>query len=364
MTEMIRMLRMPRMTRMQTLFSIALASVFVVASLGCDSSRTADRAESASEAESLSGDSGGKTEDSNSETDAASESATQVPVDRNAVNEKNPALSSEENDSDPTIEKRELPATDGDVPFSLKFLSWNVESEGSDPDVIKRQLGEFDGYDVIALTEVLPAAAIDFGNAWGDDYDFIVSRTGNNDRMMLIFNKSTLSLVRKFELADINYKNRYRSPLVAHFKDNLSGKEMLVMVNHLARGSEKTRQIQAEKLVEWARDETLPIVALGDYNFDYVFATRKGNEGFRLFMQDNIWKWIEPIELIDTNWYDNPKEPDGKDDYPGSMLDFGFVAGSAKLWRASCKVIVRDGDFPDDETTSDHRPFELIVSGP
>jgi hypothetical protein len=44
------------------------------------------------------------------------------------------------------------------------------------------------------------------------------------------------------------------------------------------------------------------------------------------------------------------------------MLDFAFVAGPAKGWKAVCKVIVRDGDFPDDEATSDHRPIELRMS--
>ena len=146
-------------------------------------------------------------------------------------------------------------------------------------------------------------------------------------------------------------------------RDLLTGKELLVMVNHLARGSEEARQLQAKKLVQWARQESMPIVALGDYNFDYVFETRGGNEAFRLFMKDSVWEWVEPVELVDTNWYDNPQEPDGKDDYPGSMLDFVFVAGPAKDWTKSCKIIVRDGDFPDSEQTSDHRPYELIVSG-
>jgi len=247
--------------------------------------------------------------------------------------------------------------------LSLKFLSWNVESEGSDPATIVNELSEIGKYDVIALTEVLPQASGDFCEAFGEDYHYIMGETGRNDRMMLIYNENSMKYVRTFELDDINYKWKYRSPLVAHFKDLLTGKELLVMVNHLARGSAESRQIQAKKLVEWARDETMPIVALGDYNFDYVFETRKGNEAFRLFMKDNVWEWVEPLEMIDTNWYDNPEEPDGKDDYPGSMLDFAFVSGPAKDWTKSCKVIVREGDFPDDEKTSDHRPYELIVSG-
>ena len=48
--------------------------------------------------------------------------------------------------------------------------------------------------------------------------------------------------------------------------------------------------------------------------------------------------------------------------YPDSMLDFSFLAGAAKDWKAECRVIVRDGDFPDDDKTSDHRPVELILA--
>ena len=45
-----------------------------------------------------------------------------------------------------------------------------------------------------------------------------------------------------------------------------------------------------------------------------------------------------------------------------SMLDFNFVAGGVKDWKAESRVIVRDGDFHDDDKTSDHRPVELTIS--
>jgi hypothetical protein len=38
-----------------------------------------------------------------------------------------------------------------------------------------------------------------------------------------------------------------------------------------------------------------------------------------------------------------------------------FVAGTAKDCNAPSRVIVRKGDFPDDERTADHRPVELVV---
>ena len=36
-----------------------------------------------------------------------------------------------------------------------------------------------------------------------------------------------------------------------------------------------------------------------------------------------------------------------------------FVSGPAKRWDPKCRVIVRPGDFPDNDKTSDHRPVEL-----
>ncbi len=245
------------------------------------------------------------------------------------------------------------------------MLSWNVESEGADASVIADQLTQLnlnDHYDVFALSEVMPGDFGKFRDALGEHYKYAYSRSGNNDRLQILFNEDRFELVRQFSLDEINILNRYRAPLVVHLKDRINGTEFLVMVNHLARGKAEIRQEQATRLVEWARTQTLPVFALGDYNFDFVFETRKGNLAFANMLRDNIWRWVEPSELIDTNWYDNPQEPDGKDDYPGSILDFVFVAGPAKDWNSVCNVIVREGDFPDDEKTSDHRPIELIVS--
>lgn len=250
-------------------------------------------------------------------------------------------------------------------PIQYRLLSWNVESEGADSGVIADELTALnanDHYDVFTLTEVLPGDFGRFRNALGKHYKYAYSKSGNNDRLEILYNEDKFELVRHFEIKEINILNRYRAPLVVHLKDRSSETEFLVMVNHLARGKAEIRQQQATQLVQWARDQTLPVFALGDYNFDFVFETRKGNRGFENMLRDNIWRWIEPAELIDTNWYDNPRDPDGKDDYPGSILDFAFVAGPAKDWTSVCNVIVREGDFPDDEKTSDHRPFELIIS--
>ena len=93
---------------------------------------------------------------------------------------------------------------------------------------------------------------------------------------------------------------------------------------------------------------------------DYDFPTQKGNKAFDEFLTDDVWEWVKPDPLIDTNWCD--RDGDGLDDYPDSMLDFAFVAGTARDWNAESRVIVRPSDFPDDKHTADHRPVELTVT--
>ena len=245
----------------------------------------------------------------------------------------------------------------------FKILAWNVESDGADPAVIAEQLKELDGYQIYALSEVNKKDFGSFHKALGEEFKSINGTHKENDHLQLIYNAKQLELLRWSEMEEhggikFNYENRaLRCPLFAHFRDLKTKEEFQVVSNHLARGNAKFRTQQAIGLREWARLQTIPTIAIGDFNFDYEFKTRRGNEGFKEFTRDNVWKWIEPKKLIDTNWYD--REKDGEDDYPGSMLDFAFVAGPAKGQSWSCHVIVRPGDFPDDGKTSDHRPIVL-----
>ena len=133
-------------------------------------------------------------------------------------------------------------------------------------------------------------------------------------------------------------------------------------------------------LREWARQQTKPIIAAGDYNFDFDFRNLTGNQSMALFMRRPasdggafVWQWVVPspefsvsgtsdadrrvgmlTEWIDTNWAGD----NGSDRYRDSMLDFIFVAQRARDWKAEANIIFRPGDFPDDERTSDHRPVE------
>ena len=91
-----------------------------------------------------------------------------------------------------------------------------------------------------------------------------------------------------------------------------------------------------------------------------AYLEKKGNKAFDEIVQDNVCQWVKPEPLVDTQWWDR----NGRDYRPDSALDFAFVSGDVKKWNPKCRVIVRKGDFPDNDATSDHRPIELRITVP
>lgn len=250
-----------------------------------------------------------------------------------------------------------------DVP-PIAIVSWNMESDGSDPAVIMAQLRELQKskpFNILALSEVPRDSQKMFGEFFGSNGQSLLGTTGNNDRLILAWDSSVYEWTHKEELFEVDNVRMgdggHRAPLFVRLTRKVDGLSFIVMNNHLARGKAEMRNKQAGKLVDWARSR--PVIAVGDYNMDLDFGTLKGNEAFSIMQRDGIFEWKRPNELIDTNWADGNK--DGVDDYPDSMLDFVFVAGAAKTWDIQVENIVRAGDFPDDEKTSDHRPVRAVA---
>lgn len=274
----------------------------------------------------------------------------------------------------------------------FRVLAWNVESnrpgqpDVSDAEVIAGQLTELlaspgTRAEIVALSEVEPKtvwtyrAAIAAG--LGGEVDFVTSASGgyaDADSLMLVVD------ARRFRIDEVIELHRYagiranfpvedesssehgsvrgRSPLVARLHDLAGGGEFWVIVNHLARGENDLRTDQARALRRWAADRREPVIAAGDFNFDYEFATGQGNPAFDAMLEGGTWTWVKPDPLVDSNWSEDRKRfGAGVDSHPGSILDFVFVANGAKEWQGESDVIVRPGDFPDDDRTSDHRPL-------
>ncbi|MHC5023717.1 MAG: exonuclease/endonuclease/phosphatase family protein [Planctomycetota bacterium] len=193
----------------------------------------------------------------------------------------------------------------------LTVIAWNVESGGADPQVIAQRIAEFDGCDLWGLAEVNDASWVAQFEVAAEfeeeaDFDAITGRTGGP-----------------------------------------SGQEFLFVVNQLDRVNDEGRHEQARRLNEWAAQQALPIICCGEMNFDWSVGDRgrTRDRGFDLMTANGTFRWVRPDRLEPTH--------DSRDN---SILDFIFVAGVAPWSRARCEIIVERGDFPDDETTSDHRP--------
>lgn len=243
----------------------------------------------------------------------------------------------------------------------ITIVSWNVESGGSVPSVIAERIKALQSVDIWGLCEVEDdAAAGVFEQAAedGESADFVrvVGTTGRADRLEIIYNTNRFQFIGSFELHNINVSGTVRAPLVAHLRKKDTGTEFLFMVNHLFRSRTLSRHQQAQLLNAWAKTQTLPVIAVGDYNFDWAVDSGEAHHdrGFDFMTQDGVFTWVRPQEMV----------PSQCDETFQSILDFVFVSSGAMTWKASSEIIVIPGDCPDNDQTSDHRPLKAIFSLP
>ncbi len=239
----------------------------------------------------------------------------------------------------------------------LTVVGFNVESGGADIAVLRKQVADMQGVDLWGFSEVDSedwARELDKGAEEGENasFDVVLGASGQRDRLAIAFNTDRFELVRKFELGDINIEGKVRAPLVIQVKDREhAGLEYLFMVNHLYRGSAEGRHKQGELLNAWIRTQTLPVIAVGDYNFDYlVDGGDKGQRdlGFDNMTKDAVWTWIRPHTLESTTTPSKRR--------PAAVLDFVFAGNAAAQWPASSEIVKLPDEFTDRDKTSDHRP--------
>lgn len=239
---------------------------------------------------------------------------------------------------------------------TFQAVSWNVESGGANPDTIGTIMAQSRDVDIWGISEALAGWAQGFADSAavgeGATYDVIIGTTGGADRLLIIYDSERFEVLGSEELADINIGGRVRAPLVAHFRDTESDHEFLFMVNHLYRSRPDRRHDQSRMLNAWSADQTLPVIAVGDYNYDWEVADGDADhdDGYDLLTAANVLVWVRPATLRRTQC--SAEDTGCRFD---SVLDFVFVAHQPAGWTSESVILTRAGDFPDDNFTSDHR---------
>ena len=247
---------------------------------------------------------------------------------------------------------------------TIAVVGWNTESGGADDGTLDDLIRDAQGVDLWGFSEVETGwmstftAAAEAGE--GADFKSVLGTTGGGDRLLIVYDADRFDLVDSMELNEINALGRVRAPLVAHLRLKSTGQELLFMVNHLYRSRAEQRHIQSEQLNAWAAAQSLPVIAVGDYNYDWAVKGGDGDhdEGFDRITANAVFEWIRPAELVRTQCSSF-----------NSVLDFVFASGQAQSWSATSEILERQPDYcPDDAKTSDHRPvrasFELNGSSP
>lgn len=245
----------------------------------------------------------------------------------------------------------------------LTVIGFNVESGDADPSFIAqnqikplRPQGELWGFSEVADARWLDQFAL-AASSNAKPLQTVLGTTGKADRLAILYNDRKLERLKSYELGSINLGGNGRAPLVTEFRFKPTGTEFIFVVNHLYRTQNDRRHEQARLLNQWARKQTLPIIALGDYNFDWSVVQGDSNRdrGYDLLIQDGVFTWIRPQNLVATQCSDRYD----------SILDFVFVAGSAKTWPASAEILYPQPSYcPDNPQKSDHRPIQAIFQLP
>ncbi len=243
----------------------------------------------------------------------------------------------------------------------LAVIGFNVESgEDTTPAKVVKDIEQMAGPALWGLTEVpdMPSAVMytEAAKTSQSKFNYILGTSGNQDRLQIIYDENQLTLLATEELTEIEGSRR---PLVARFQLLRDKTEFLFMVNHLERRNVQMRNLQAQKIRQWAEKQVLPIIAVGDYNFDWDIVNQSGNKAFQVFMKDDIWQWVKPKCLEDDSC---PLTGTQCNRRYSSILDFIFVAGQAKQWQGTSEILFTEDAYCDwdQKGYSDHRPVIAI----
>jgi hypothetical protein len=243
---------------------------------------------------------------------------------------------------------------------TLTVVSFNVESDrDTDPAKVGQDIARIsaaNAVDLFGLAEVEGAAdlALYAAAASRPDarFEAILARNGEQDRVAILYNTSTLAWRETLELERFPGS---RKALVARFRHQMAGREFLFIANHFNRRDAARRNRQAVLIRDWTLAQPLPAVLVGDYNFDFNPKLGRGNEAFALFTAEPALIWLRPPCIAAGTC---PATGTQCDERYNSIMDFVFVADRGRGWQGGATVLMPQPDYcaRDRRGWSDHRP--------
>lgn len=268
--------------------------------------------------------------------------------------------------------------------ISLVVVTYNVESDAdTNPDRVADTIAAI----VKNASTPLPAlwgfsevpdatSARQYAAAAGN-FEVIIGTTGGNDRLAIAYDPNRLELIDG-SVAELTRSGGSRAPLVAEFRVKPTDSTILVVDNHFNRGSKARRNAQAAFLRAWIEAQTQPVIALGDFNFDYAVDLDfvqpshcrqveivAGNEAFSIFTGSDAIRWLEPDCLNDPA-IACPPTGTACDSCFNSILDFIFLAAAARDWQGRSQIIRPQPDYCEVEGAggADHYPVLAAIQVP
>ena len=240
--------------------------------------------------------------------------------------------------------------------------SWNVESIDPDPHMAALHIAETEGVHLWGLcgvrnewwAELFRDAAVEDEQR---EMTGILSPTRGSDRLLILYDPGRFDLIRYFEFgwSDEPWHKpdmALRPSLVAQFRHYPTGQEFFFMVNCL---HPKWTAQQVDKIAKWAGRQSLPVIAVGTYYFQYNLGPEPlrcdGQAGLSSLLADGVFQWVRPEELVTT--YDSPFN---------TIEDFVFVANAAGTMYGQSRIVVGPDDFTARPTHGAHRPVRATFT--
>ena len=172
-------------------------------------------------------------------------------------------------------------ATQRSADEPITVAGWNVGLDDAEIHTVAARIADFDGVDLWGIAEVdRPNAVVDLVAAAeaGEMGDFaaVQGQSGDGMRLMALYDESRFDLLESYELEAINTTGNARAPAGAAPARQAERRAVPVHGQpSLPLAATRNATSRRSCSTTGRRTQTLPVIAVGDYNFDWDIKIRR-----------------------------------------------------------------------------------------